>query len=179
VDLDVRAVALHRPAAAAVVRALAGVARRVPVVAVWGDHPGADVGAPVLVVDGGSASPEDRERSLEALCRRLHAVPRPLRVALRTPPSPDHHPSPAEVALVCEAVKRAGYWHEPDRGGAAFLEAAARYLQGASGHPLHLADLAGLRDALPRRAPFVVVCPAGTPRAVLVEALSCAAGVFG
>ncbi|MDH3593125.1 MAG: hypothetical protein OER88_14665, partial [Planctomycetota bacterium] len=155
---------------------LARLARRVRCVAVFGAAPGANVGASVLVVEGGAAD-DDRERSLDALCRRLHAL-RGIRIALRTPLDASHHPAPEEVALVQEAVRHVGYWHDATRDGAAHLETAARYLEGASGHPLEIADLPGLRDALPRLAPFVVACPPGTDGEELDEALRCARGVF-
>jgi hypothetical protein len=175
-DLGVRAVALHRPALEAEARRLAAFAKHVRVVAVFGDGPGADVGAPILVVDGGPAG-DDREASLESLCRRLHAL-RGWKVALRTPGAPDHHPAPGEIALVREAVAHVGYWHDADRGGEAWLEAAARDLLGASFDPLTDLDLAGLRDALPRAAPAVVACAPGTARDEVAEALRCASGIF-
>ncbi|MHC4817650.1 MAG: hypothetical protein ACYTF8_06320, partial [Planctomycetota bacterium] len=129
-----------------------------------------------LVVDGGPAG-DDREASLESLCRRLHAL-RGWKVALRTPGAPDHHPAPGEIALVREAVAHVGYWHDADRGGEAWLEAAARDLLGASFDPLTDLDLAGLRDALPRAAPAVVACAPGTARDDVAEALRCASGIF-
>jgi hypothetical protein len=175
-DLGVRAVALHRPAADEEARRLAGLAKRVRVVAVFGEAPGADVGAPVLVVEGGAAG-ADREASLEDLCRRLHAL-RAFQVALRTPPGPDHHPAPDEVALVREALDHVGYWHDADRGGAAYLDVAARYLLGASFQPLTDVDLVGLRDALPRRAAAVVVCPPRAAPDEIRQALHCARGIF-
>ena len=175
--LDVHAVALHRPARSDEARGLARFARHLKFVAVFGDAPGADVGrSAIVVVDGGPAA-EDRERSLEELCRKLHGL-KDYRVALRTPPSPDHHPSSDEIALVAEALGFVGYWHDAHRDGAAHRETAARYLEGAHGHPLEIADLSGLRDALPRAAPFVVACPSGTERDELDEALRCARGVF-
>jgi len=175
-DLGVRAVALHRPALEAEARRLAAFAKRVRVVAVFGEGPGANVGAPILVVEGGPAA-DDREASLESLCRRLHPL-RGWRVALRTPPAPDHHPAPGEIALVREALAHVGYWHDSDRGGEAHLEAAARDLLGASFDPLASIDLAGLRDALPRAAPAVVACAPGTARHDVAEALRCARGIF-
>ncbi len=175
-DLPVRAVALHRPAEAAEARRLAAFAKGVRVVAVFGDEPGADVGAPILVVDGGPAG-EDREASLEDLCRRLHRW-RDWQVALRTPAAEGHHPAPDEVALVREALGNVGYWHDADRGGEAYLEAAARDLFGASFDPLRDIDLPGLRDALPRAAPAVVACGSGAPREEVAEALRCARGIF-
>lgn len=175
-DLGVRAVALHRPAEPTEARRLAAFAKRVQVVAVFGDRPGADVGAPLLVVEGGPAG-ADREATLEDLCRRLHAW-RGWKVALRTPPSPDHHPAPDEIALIREAVAHVGYWHDADRGGDAYLEAAARDLLGASFDPRTDPDLAGLREALPRAAPAVVALAAGTAGEEVAEALRCARGIF-
>jgi hypothetical protein len=175
-DLGVGAVALHRPALEAEARGLVALARRVPVIAVFGDEPGADVGAPLLVVEGGPAG-ADREASLDDLCRRLHAL-RDWKVALRTPPAVDHHPAPDEIALVREALGHVGYWHDAARGGDAWLEAAARDLLGASFDPLGHVDLVGLRDALPRAAPAVVACASGTARDEVAEALRCARGIF-
>ncbi|MHC4133661.1 MAG: hypothetical protein ACYTDU_11385 [Planctomycetota bacterium] len=175
-DLGVRAVALHRPALEAEARRLAAFAKRVHVVAVFGEGPGANVGTPILVVEGGQAA-DDREASLESLCRRLHAL-RDWRVALRTPPAPDHHPAPGEIALVSEALAHVGYWHDADRGGEVYLEAAPCDLLGASFDPLTDIDLAGLRDALPRAAPAVVACGPGTARDEVAEALRCARGIF-
>jgi hypothetical protein len=175
-DLGVRAVALHRPAREAEARRLAAFAKRVRFVAVFGDEPGANVGAPILVVEGGPAG-EDREASLEELCRRLHALS-DWKVALRTPLAPDHHPAPGEIALVREALAHVGYWHDADRGGGAHLEEAARDLLGASFDPLTDLDLAGLRDALPRAAPAVVACAPGAAPDQVAEALRCARGIF-
>jgi len=174
----VRAVALHRPARPLEARGLARIARRVRCVAVFGDEPGASVGDVILVVEGGPADGEDRERSLEALCRRLYAL-RGRRVALRTPPEAGHHPAPAELDLIREAVRGVGYWHDADRGGEDYLAAAQRYLLGASFHPLRGADLQGLRDALPAAVPAVVACPPSTERDEVAEAVRCARGVFG
>jgi len=171
-DTGIRAVALHRPPTAAEARALRGIAHGLRFVAVFGDAPGADVGAPVLVVEGGPAA-EDREASLDALCRRLHAF-RGLRVALRTPRDADHHPAPGEIELVREVLPFAGYWHDVARGGAAHLEAAARFLFGASLDPLRTDGLKALRDALPGGAPVVIVCPPEE----CAEALRCARGVL-
>jgi hypothetical protein len=175
-DLGLRAVALHRPALEAEARRLAAFAKRVSVVAVFGEEPGANVGTPILVVEGGPAA-EDREASLEDLCRRLHAL-RGWRVALRTPPAPDHHPAPGEIALVSEALAHVGYWHDADRDGEAYLEVAAGDLRGASFDPLADLDLAGLRDALPRAAPAVVACAPGAAKDEVTEALRCARGIF-
>ena len=176
-DLGVRAVALHRPAQKAEARGLAAIARMVRVVAVFGGEPGADVGTKLLVVEGGPAA-DDREASLESLCRRLHAL-RDWTVALRTPSAPDHHPAPGEIALVREALGAVGYWHDAARGGEAHLEVAGRDLLGASFDPLTEVDLAGLRGALPTAAPAVVACAPGTARDEVVEALRCARGIFG
>jgi hypothetical protein len=155
-DLGVAAVALHRPPSPEEARALRPLARRVRLVAIFGDEPGADVGAPILVVEGGPAG-EDREASLEALCRRLHALRR-FKVGLRTPAEPGHHPSPEEVALVHETLRHVGYWHDAARGGEEHLALAERHLLGASFDPLSAVDLAGLADALPSYAPAVVAC---------------------
>jgi len=174
--LDVRAVALHRPALEAEARGLAALARRGRIVVVFGDEPGVPVGAPLLVVEGGPAA-DDRETSLEDLCRRLHAL-RDWKIALRTPPGPGHHPAPDEIALVREALGHVGYWHDAERGGEAWLEVAARDLLGASFDPVSGVDLAGLRDALPRAAPAVVACAPGTARDDVIEALHCARGIF-
>ncbi|MHC4818096.1 MAG: hypothetical protein ACYTF8_08580 [Planctomycetota bacterium] len=176
-DLGVRAVALHRPAQKAEARGLAAIAKMARVVAVFGGEPGADVGTKLLVVEGGPAA-DDREASLESLCRRLHAL-RDWTVALRTPSVPDHHPAPGEIALVREALGNVGYWHDAARGGEAYLEVAGRYLLGASFDPLAEVDLAGLRGALPAAAPAVVTRAPGTARDEVVEALRCARGIFG
>lgn len=175
-DLGVQAVALHRPAEQAEARRLAALAKRVRVVAVFGDEPGAEVGAPILVVEGGPAG-DDRGASLEDLCRRLHEW-RDRKVALRTPAAAGHHPAPAEIALVREALGHVGYWHDADRGGEAYLEAAAHDLLGASFDPLRDIDLPGLREALPRAAPAVVACASGAAREEVAEALRCARGIF-
>lgn len=154
-DLGVGAVALHRPPTPEEARALQPLARRVRIVAVFGDELGPNVGAPLLVVEGGPAG-EDREASLDALCRRLHGF-RPLKVALRTPADPDHHPSPDEIVKVHETLRHVGYWHDAARGGEEFLTAAERFLLGASFDPLE-GDTAGLADALPAFAAAVIVC---------------------
>lgn len=175
-DLGVRAVALHRAPAADETPRLARYAGRVKIVAVFADAPVKGVGQPVLVVEGDTAD-ADRERSLEELCRRLHAL-KGWRVALRTPPDGAAHPTPDELRLVHEAVRHVGYWHDAARGGAEWLDAAGRLLRGASFHPLETHDLAGVRDALGAGAPAVVQCPPGTERAEVEEALRCARGVF-
>jgi hypothetical protein len=154
-DHGVGAVALHRPPTPEEARALQPLARRVRIVAVFGDDFGPDVGAPLLVVDGGVAG-DDREASLDALCRRLHALRR-LKVALRTPADSDHHPSPDEIVKVHETLRHVGYWHDAKRGGEEFLTAAERFLLGASFDPLE-DDIAGLADAMPAYAPAVVEC---------------------
>jgi len=168
----VEAAALHRPARREEAPALAGLARRWRYCAQFGAG-GADVGCRLVVVEGGPAG-ADRERSLEELCRAVHAL-RGVRVALRTPKEAGHHPSPEEIALVAAEVKGAGYWHDEARGGAAHLEAAGVHLLGASFDPLLAADLVGLRQALPAAAPKVVACRPGAP---LDEALRLARGVF-
>jgi len=176
-DLRVRAVALHRAARPEEASRLARQARRVAIVAVWTELAPGDLGRPILVVDGGPAA-ADREASLEALCRRLHAL-REFPVALRTPAAGEtEHPAPFELALVHEAARHVGYWHDATRGGAAYLDAAGPLLRGASFHPLHDVDLVGLRDALPAAGPAVVDCP-GASRVETVEALRRARGVFG
>jgi len=155
-DLAVAAVALHRPASPAEADALRPLSRRVHFVAVFGDVPGADVGAPILVVEGGPAE-EERDTSLDALCRRLHALGR-VRIALRTPANRLDHPAPEEIELVHDSLRNVGYWHDATRGGTEYLALAERYLLGASFDPLEDFDLAGLADALPARAPAVIVC---------------------
>ena len=170
-DLGVAAVALHRPPTPDEARALQPLARRVRIVAVFGDEFGPDVGAPLLVVEGGPAG-EDREATLDALCRRLHALRR-FKVALRTPLDGDHHPSPDEIVKVHETLRHVGYWHDAVRGGEEFLTAAERFLLGASFDPLE-ADVAGLADALPAYAPAVVVCEPDRVR----EAVRVARGHF-
>lgn len=175
-DLGVRAVALHRPPRPDEVKGLAALARRLEIVAIFCDEPARALGPALRVVDGGPAA-ADREGSLEALCRRLHAW-RPLAVALRTPPDADHHPAPGEIALVHEAVPHVGYWHDAERGNGAFLEAAGARLRGASFHPLTDTDLVSIRQALPAHAPAVVACPAGAAKEEVAEALRCARGIF-
>ena len=173
-DLDVPAVALHRGATAAEAAALAALARSVPIVAVFAWQPG--LAAPLLVVDGAPAD-EDREASLDRLCRELHGLQSP-RVALRCSEEPGGHPAPDEIVHVADAVRHAGYWHDPARATEAHLDAAGRHLFGASFHPLRVDDLRGLRDALPASAPAVVACAPGTSKEEVREALRCARGVF-
>ena len=102
-DFGVDGVALHRPATPEEARALASRARRMPLVAVFGEEAGGSLQAPLLVVEGGAAGP-DREASLEDLCRRLHAL-RATALALRTPAEPEDHPAPGEIALVAESLR--------------------------------------------------------------------------
>jgi len=154
-DLGVNAVALHRAPTAGEAQALVPLARRVRIVAVFADEPGPDIGAPLLVVEGGPAD-EDREASLEKLCRRLHALRR-FKIGLRTPPDEDHHPSPDEMVHVHETLRHVGYWHDASRGGEEYLTAAERFLLGASFDPLE-ADVQGLSEAMPTFAPAVIVC---------------------
>lgn len=166
--LGVTAIALHRHPERPLVP-------RVPVVAVFGDGRGALAGAPLLVVEGTAADSDDRERSLEELCRRLHGLDAPA-IALRTP-LPGAHPAPDELALVREALPRVGYWHDLSRGGEEYLEAAVPV--GASFDPLEAVDLVALRSALGARAPAVIDLPCGSERERIVESLACARGVFG
>jgi len=154
-DMGVGAVALHRSPTPDEARALVPLGRRVRIVAVFADEPGPDIGVSLLVVEGGLAG-EDRDVSLDALCRRLHALRR-FKIALRTPADPDHHPSPDEMVHVHETLRHVGYWHEAARGGEEYLTVAERFLLGASFDPLE-ADVAGLADALPAFAPAVIVC---------------------
>ncbi len=170
-DHGVGAVALHRPPTTEEARALQPLARRVRIVAVFGAAFGPDVGAPLLVVEGGPSG-DDREATLDALCRRLHALRR-FKVALRTPADPEHHPSPDEIVKVHETLRHVGYWHDAARGGEEFLTAAERFLLGASFDPLE-DDIAGLADAMPAYAPAVVVCEPDRVR----EALRRARGHF-
>jgi hypothetical protein len=175
-ELPVDAAALHRPPHPLEIFRLAEAAKRVRIVAIFGG--GCDgLPVPVWVIDGGAAG-ADRERSLEELCRRLHAI-RGARVALRTPSDPAReHPSPEEIAVVASEVRHAGYWHDVARGGEAWLDAAGRALFGASFDPLSGADLRGLRDALPAAAPAVLTLAPGAPRPALLEAIRLARGVF-
>ncbi len=170
--LEAEAAALHRPARREEAPALAALARRWHYAAVFGAG-GADVGCRLVVLEGGPAG-TDRERSLEELCRRIHAL-RGARVALRTPLDPAHHPSPAEIGLIASEVKGTGYWHEEARGGLAHLAAAGGHLLGASFDPLLESDLVALREALPAAAPKVILCRPGAP---LAEALRIALGIF-
>lgn len=175
-ELSVDAAALHRPPRPLEVSRLVEATKRVRIVAVFGDACDG-VPVPLLVVDGGAAG-ADRERSLEALCRRIHAI-RGARVALRTPSDPAReHPSPEEIAVVASEVRHAGYWHDAARGGASWLDAAGRALLGASFDPLSGADLRGLRDALQASAPAVVTLAPGAPRPALLEAIRLARSVF-
>ena len=181
-DLHVRAVALHRAAREEEVVPLASFARRVGIVAIFGAVPLPGESGPVLVVEGGDAG-EDREASLEELCRRLHTL-RDFSVALRTPEHAGRHPSPEELEWVHSSLGHVGYWHDATRGGEEFLgeeflEAGQRLLRGASFHPLDDTDLRGIRDALPSGAPAVVACPPGTPSAEVRSALDRARGCFG
>jgi len=148
--LRVDAFALHREPSAGELRRLAG-ARVVAVFA------------------------ENRERSLEELCRRLHGLGR---LALRTPPDAEHHPAPGEIALIAAELRHVGYWHDATRGGEAYLEAAGAHLFGASFHPLEVEDLVGLRTALPDRAPAIVDCPPTMSKEELREAVRRAQGYF-
>jgi len=172
-----RRVALHRPPDAAEAKRMATFVRGFEIVALFTDRPAPLLGVPLLVVQGGPAA-EDREASLEDLCRRLHAF-KGRRVALRPPAVAGGHPAPDEIALVHEALAFVGYWHEPGRAGEEYLDAAARIVWGAPFHPLKDPDPAGLAQALPSGAPAVVACPPGTPRAEVAEALRRAAGLFG
>lgn len=154
-DLGVGAVALHRAPTADEARALVPLARRVRIVAVLADEPGPEIGAPLLVVEGGPAG-EDREASLDALCRKLHGLRR-FKIGLRTPADEEHHPSPDEMEHVHDTLKHVGYWHDASRGGEEYLTVAERFLLGVSFDP-HEADVQGLADAVPTFAPAVIVC---------------------
>lgn len=175
-DLGLDAIALHRPPHDAEVAALAQVARRVRIVAVFG-APHAEIPCRLVVVEGGEVSGDDRGTSLEALCRRLHAL-RDYTVAVRPPPDENHHPWAREIPLLAGAVKHVGYWHEPARAGSDYLDQAAPFLKGASFHPLSGVDLVGLRDALPGSAPAVIACSEGTDHEELQEAVRYARRVF-
>lgn len=170
------AFALHRAPTAEEARGIASLRTFARVAAVFG-APGADVGCRLYVVEGPKAGP-DRERSLEEFCRTLHRW-RDLSIAVRTPPDGEHHPSPAELPLLREALRNAGYWHDPDRGGAEFLDVGAPFLLGASFDPLRLEDLRALRDALPAAAAKVIELAAGAGAETIRDALSRARGVFG
>ncbi|MHC4930770.1 MAG: hypothetical protein ACYTGV_01075 [Planctomycetota bacterium] len=176
-DLSVPAIALHRPAEPEEARALAALAHGLRIVAVFGERTGGDLGRPILVVEGGVARTEDREASLEALCRRLFAL-REFPVAVRTPMEAGDHPAPEEIALIRSELGGVGYWHDPARGGAAYLDAAARWLMGASFHPLEEEDLAAIRDALPASAPAVIDCPETASKEEIREALARARSFF-
>jgi hypothetical protein len=162
--LDLAAVALHRHP----VRERF----RVPIVAIFGDGSGALAGVRLLVVDAAPSDAENRDRSLEELCRWLHGVRAPS-VALRTPLDR----TPAEIALIREALPKVGYWHDAARGGEEFLAAVDPV--GASFDPLETSQLLLLRSALAARAPAVVALPTGCERERIVESLACARGVFG
>lgn len=172
-DLGVRGWALHRPPTPAELRRLPAPLR---VVAVFGEAPAKGLDAARLVVEGGPAG-EDREASLLALLRRLHAL-RPLRVGLLPPLAAGDHPAADEIEVVCSDLAHVGYWHDAARAGPGYLDAAGRRLVGASFDPRADVDLAGLRDALGRDRPAVVTCPPGTPRREVEEALRRARGVF-
>lgn len=171
------ALALHRPPGDDEARGLAGLRKRPRIVAVFAETAVRDLGRPVLVVEGGPADEQDREASLLALCRRLHAL-REFDLALRTPGDEGRHPAPHEIEMVRSELRNVGYWHDAARGGDAYLDAAARWLKGASFHPLEHDDLAGLRDALPSGAHAVVDCPPGTPTEELAEAVARARSHF-
>jgi hypothetical protein len=154
-DLGVGAVALHRAPTTEEARALVPLARRVRIVAVFSDEPGPDTGAALLVVEGGAAG-EDREASLDALCRRLHGLRR-LKIGVRTPQDEEHHPSPDEMVKIHETLRHVGYWHDASRGGEEYLTVAERFLLGTSFDPLE-SDVQGLAEAMPTFAPAVIVC---------------------
>ena len=175
-DLGLDAIALHRGPQAGEIAALARVARRARIVAVFGE-PCAELSCRLVVVEGGAVTGDDREASLEELCRRLHAF-RDYSVAVRPPPDENHHPLAHEIPLLTAAVRHVGYWHEPARAGDDYLDQAAPYLLGASFHPRAGVDLAGLRDALPASAPAVIACPEGTDPRELQEAVRFARRVF-
>ncbi|MEE8106399.1 MAG: hypothetical protein V3T86_12760 [Planctomycetota bacterium] len=175
---DIRHIVLHRAPKAAERSALARVAKKCRIVAVFADEP------PTLddvtwVTDGGVAG-EDREASVESLCRRLHTARggRRLRIALRAATEAGRHPAPNELEWIVQSLRDVGYWHEPARATDEFLHAGARYLCGASFHPLETKDLVGLRDALPAAAPAVIQCAPGCSKEELDEAVRCARGVF-
>ena len=168
----ITALALHREPSAAELRGFRALRQRLRIVAVYGSPPGADLGRPLVVVEGGPAD-EDREASLLELCRRLHAF-RDHDIALRTPVADGDHPAPHEIELVHSELPGVGYFHDAARGGAAYLDAAARRLHGAAFHPLELDDLSALRDALPAAAPAVIECGFDE----LGEAVRRAQGVF-
>ncbi len=175
-DVGLDAIALHRAPHGAEIAALAQVARRARIVAVFGE-PCSGLSCRLVVVEGGAVSGDDREVSLEELCRRLHAF-RDYSVAVRPPPDENHHPLAHEIPLLAAAVRHVGYWHEPARAGDDYLDQAASYLKGASFEPLSGVDLAGLRDALPASAPAVIACGEGTNTEGLKEAVRYARRVF-
>jgi len=178
-ELGVRAVALHRHPVAAELYELATFARRVPLVALFGDGVGPDAGAPLLVTDGGPApdDPFERERMLEQLCRRMHALAW-ASIALRTPSTAAEFPAPHEIALVREAVPKVGYWHDTARAGEAYLEACGDAIRGASFDPFLFHDLAGLNSVLGERAPAVVTLASGVEWGMVQEGVACAGAVF-
>jgi len=178
-ELDVRAIALHRRPTSAELDELAALARRVPFVAVFGDGSGANAGSPLLVTDAGPApeDPAERERALEDLCRRLHALAWPA-IALRTPASAAEFPAPHEIQLIREALPKVGYWHDVARGGEAHLEACGDAIRGASFDPFLYTDLRGLKSALGERTPAVVTLASGVSWGMVREGVACAGAVF-
>ena len=177
-ELGVSAVVLHRAPDAEEAASLARATRRARIVAVFADEPVSSLAGPLRVVEG-EAAQEDRERSLLALCRRLHALAAGgAELALRTPPDTGHPPAPAELELVRSELRAVGYWHDTGRGGEEYLEAAARWMRGASFHPLEYEDLAGLRDAMPSRGIATIECAPGTAREELAEAVRRARSYF-
>lgn len=173
---DVRGVALHRPPEAGEAPALRRLLPPPRLVAVFGDAPGAAVGAPLLVVEGVPAG-ADREEALLALCRRLHAL-RPMAVAIRAGEDPDGLPAAPELPLLFSELAHLRYWHDAARAGEAWLHAAGARLAGASLDPREHLDLAGLAGALGRTRPAVVACPPGTPKRDVIEAVRRAQGCF-
>ena len=175
---DIRNLVLHRAPKAAERSALARAAKKCRIVAVFAEEP-SPIDDAMWVTDGGVAG-EDREASVEDLCRRLHAARggRRVRIAIRAAIDPGHHPAPNELEWIVQSLRDVGYWHEPARAGEAYLDAGARYLCGASFHPLETPDLVGLRDALPASAPAVIQCGPGCSHEELDEAVRCARGVF-
>ncbi|MHC4954002.1 MAG: hypothetical protein ACYTGZ_08930 [Planctomycetota bacterium] len=178
-ELGARAVAWHRHPTAAEERRLARDTQRLPVLALFGDGAGPAAGAPLLVVDGGPApqDPDERERALEELCRRIHGLDWNA-VALRTPAAAGHFPAPAELPLLKDALPRVGYWHDAARGGDAFLDACGGRIAGASFDPLVYSDLAGLREAMGERTPAVIDLEPGAEPELVLEALARAGAVF-
>jgi hypothetical protein len=166
---DVGGIALHRPSSAGEAPELRRLLPASRLVAVFGDGPGAEVGAPLLVVEGAPAA-GDREQAILALLRRVHAL-RPLPVAVRAALDPDGVPAAAELPLLFSELAAVGYWHDASRAGDAYLDAAGGRLLGASFDPRGEADLAPLAEALGRGRPAVVACPPGTPRREVEEAI--------